>query len=29
MSDEDSECVEAVVNGGEKKGVPSFVDGLV
>lgn len=29
MSDEDSECVKAVVNGGEKKGVPSLVDGLV
>ena len=29
ISDEDSECVEAVVNGGEKKGVPSLVDGLV
>ena len=29
ISDEDSECVEAVVNGGEKKGVPRLVDGLV
>ena len=29
MSDEDSEGVEMIVDGGEKEGVLNFVDGLV
>ena len=29
MSNEDTERVEAVINGGEKEGVPSLVDGFL